>query len=55
MISDRFANAEIERLVAKARQHPDALETWFRMMPAAAVDTLAMAMFTMLVSELSDV
>lgn len=51
VITPQWAQLEIERVVAKARQHPGNTEHWFRMLPAGSVDMLAMAMFTALVSE----
>lgn len=50
-LSPQTAQREIERVVARARQHPENLEHWFQMMPAGSRDMLAFSMFQALVEK----
>jgi hypothetical protein len=50
VLSPKFAQSELERIVAKARQHPEKVEHWFQLLPEGSRDLLAFTMFKMLVA-----
>lgn len=47
----QWAQLELERILAKAKAHPDQVGHWFQMLPQGSRDMLAESMFQALVAE----
>jgi hypothetical protein len=49
VMSPTTAQREVDRIVTKARAHPDKVEHWFQTLPQGSRDLLSFAMFRALV------